>query len=1022
MFLTLLFTFTYGQVLAQNKTITGKVTSKDDGTAIPGATVRVKNGTIGSQTDVEGKYKLEVPTDAKQLEISFIGMATKVVEIGNQSEINIALSAEDTDLNEVIVVGYSVQEKREVTGSVSSVKGSVIENLPVQSFDRALQGRAAGVLVQSANGVPGGAVNIRIRGTGSITAGNEPLYIVDGVQMNNSNNASFSSNNPLSFLNPNDIESIDIIKDAAAAAIYGAQAGNGVVLVTTKKGKAGNTKFNLNYYKGINEALPNLRVLNSQQYLQARYEAVQNRNPTVAANDVWSSVLGASRLDPTLLTEAQRAGIPTYDWQKEAFKTGMIDNYEVTLSGGSDKTTFYLSGSYTQQDAAVRNVDFNRFTTRLNVTHKVNNKLTIENSINISSSAQRGTFGGPNGGSFLGSPVFSSPLILPFNRIYNEDGSYFGTPASGGLAGILGQNIIMNSDYNIIKNTNNQVVGNIAANYKIMDGLLFRGFAGMDFRYFKGTNFSDPRTADGVGVNGRVREESGQNTNFITNYTLNYDKTFNTVHRITALAGAEYRSDIREDINLSGIGVPTYQFNTANSTATPEGTGGLWTGFKRAGIFGSLKYAYNKKYFASVIMRYDGSSRFGENFKYGIFPSISAGWAISEESFMKNITVINQLKLRGSYGQTGNDQIGNFDSRGLYGPSTGFTYNGLAGIVPTALGNSALKWEKNTTIDLGIDYALFEGRIAGSFGVYQRTNSDLLLNRSIPQTSGFSSITSNIGEVVNKGFEVEVTTVNVKYKDFSWKTSFNIALIENRVTKLNGADTVLPGDNSVRLNYPIGTNYTFKYAGVNPALGRAMWYDNNGNITYTPRDPADRVIIGSDFATSMGGLRNTFAYKGLELDVFFQYEFGRQALNSQGSFMSENGGRAFNSLADIYERRWLKPGDITDVPRPFDNRAELRSISYNSGSRFFEDASYIRLKQVSLSYMLPTNWISVVKLSSVRLYATALNLLTFTKWGGVDPEFVSSPNPGGDPVTGRNNNTGVVPQTRNYTFGIQIGF
>ncbi len=243
MFLTLLFTFMYGQVSAQNKTITGKVTSKDDGTGIPGATVRVKNGTVGSQTDVEGKYKLEVPADAKQLEISFIGMATKVVEIGNQSEINITLSTEDTDLNEVIVVGYSVQEKREVTGSVSSVKGSVIENLPVQSFDRALQGRAAGVLVQSANGVPGGAVSIRIRGTGSITAGNEPLYIVDGVQMNNSNNASFSSNNPLSFLNPNDIESIDIIKDAAAAAIYGAQAGNGVVLVTTKKGKAGNTKF-----------------------------------------------------------------------------------------------------------------------------------------------------------------------------------------------------------------------------------------------------------------------------------------------------------------------------------------------------------------------------------------------------------------------------------------------------------------------------------------------------------------------------------------------------------------------------------------------------------------------------------------------------------------------------------------------------------------------------------------------------------------------------------------------------------
>jgi TonB-linked SusC/RagA family outer membrane protein len=581
----------------------------------------------------------------------------------------------------------------------------------------------------------------------------------------------------------------------------------------------------------------------------------------------------------------------------------------------------------------------------------------------------------------------------------------------------------MNSDYNIIKNTNNQVVGNIAANYKIMDGLLFRGFAGMDFRYFKGTNFSDPRTADGQGVNGRVREESGQNTNFITNYTLNYDKVFNKVHHVTALAGAEYRSDIREDISLSGIGVPTYQFNTANSAATPENTGGLWTGFKRAGIFGSLKYAYNKKYFASVIMRYDGSSRFGENFRYGIFPSISAGWAISEESFMKNITVINQLKLRASYGQTGNDQIGNFDSRGLYGPSTGFTYNGVAGIVPTALGNSALKWEKNTTINLGIDYALFNGRISGAVDVYQRTNTDLLLGRAVPHTSGYGNISSNVGEMVNKGLEVEITTVNVKYKSFTWKTSFNISLISNKVTKLNEADTVLPGDVSVRLNQPINSNFAARYAGVNPATGKGMWYDRNGNITYLPNNPNDFVVLGNDLSTTTGGLTNSFSYKGLELEVFFQYDFGRQALNSQNAFATRNGGSQFNTLLEPYLRRWQKPGDVTDVPRPIDGNIEARSVSATSGSRFYEDASYIRLKQVTLSYTLPVTLIKKVKLTNVRFYATAINLLTFTKWGAVDPEFVSQVNPGvANTVANRNNNTGVVPQSRNYTIGIQIGF
>lgn len=1034
MFLTLLFTFTYGQLSAQNKTITGKVTSKDDGTGIPGATVRVKNGTVGSQTDVEGKYKLEVPTDAKQLEISFIGMATKVVEIGNQSEINIVLLTEDTDLNEVIVVGYSAQQKREVTGAVSSVKGTVIENLPVQSFDRALQGRAAGVVVSGANGVPGGAVSVRIRGVGSITAGNDPLYIVDGVQMNTGSANSTStnaSNNPLAFLNPNDIESMDVIKDAAAAAIYGSQAANGVVIITTKKGKAGDTKFGFNYYKGINEPLNNLAVTNSQQYLQSRFEAVQNSNPTLSPETVWTRILGQSRLDVTL-TEAQRAALPTYDWQKEAFRTGNLDNYELTASGGNDKTTFYVSGAYQQQDASLRNVDMKRFTTRLSVTHKMTDRLILENSINLSSTTQRGTFGNINGGSFLGSPQFAAPLILPFNRIYNEDGSFFGLPADGGLAGSLNQNVIMTSDLNTIKNTTNQAVGNIRLNYKVMKGLTATAFAGVDFRYFKGVYVADPRTADGFNVSGRISDEAGQNINFINNYTLNYDKTLNDVHHITGLLGAEYRSDFSENISATGQGVPNYKFIFNNSAATPNAVGGLATGYKNAGVFGNIKYAYNKKYFLSVILRYDGSSRFGSESQYGIFPGISAGWTISEESFVKNIAAISQLKLRASYGQTGNNQIGNFDSRGTFSAASGtgtavpggtLTYGGVAGIGPNNLGNSSLSWEKNSTINLGIDYALFNGRISGAVDIYQRTNTDLLLGRAVPHTSGYGNISSNVGEMVNKGLEVEVTTVNVKYKTFTWKTSFNIALIANKVTKLNEADTVLPGDVSVRLNQPINSNFAARYAGVNPATGKGMWYDRNGNITYLPNNPNDFIVLGNDLSTTTGGLTNSFSYKGLELEVFFQYDFGRQALNSQNAFATRNGGSQFNTLLEPYLRRWQKPGDITDVPRPIDGNTEIRSVGATTGSRFYEDASYIRLKQITLSYMLPTTLVKKAKLTSVRFYATAINLLTFTKWGGVDPEFVSQVNPGvANTVANRNNNTGVVPQSRNYTIGVQIGF
>ena len=437
----------------------------------------------------------------------------------------------------------------------------------------------------------------------------------------------------------------------------------------------------------------------------------------------------------------------------------------------------------------------------------------------------------------------------------------------------------------------------------------------------------------------------------------------------------------------------------------------------------------------SATARYDGSSRFGVNNRYGLFPAVSAGWLISEEPFLKNNTVVSELKLRGSYGATGNDQIGFFPGLGLAG--AGFNYNNIPGTAPNQMANPNLKWERNVTGEVGLEFGLFQGRISGQVNYFSRLSNDLLLNRPLPITSGFGSIVDNVGQLRNRGLEVEITTINFRTEKFKWETSFNFTYINNQVTKL--VSTVLPqqnrdslillntlintglgnnvGDILIGSNFivgkPVYATYTARYAGVNPATGRPMWYDENDNLTYNIRSPGDLKYIGSDFSPIFGGFTNTITYGGFELSALFQYEFGRIAANTQGQFLLENGNRLFNTLTSVYERRWQKPGDITDVPRPINGGAELRGSGNTAGTRSVENASYIRLKQLSVGYKLPNKLLAPVKfIRSVRVYGQAVNLLTWTSWTGYDPEFVGL----------GSGNSGVVPQSRNYTFGVQIGF
>lgn len=1002
------------------KTVSGKILDAKDNSPLVGASVVVKGTDRGSVTDLDGKFELKA-NSGETLIVSFVGYTSKEVSIGNESILDITLETDAQALSEVVITGYGgALNKREVTGAISKVKGDDIENLPVQSFDRALQGRAAGVQVLSANGVPGGAVQVRIRGVGSIGAGNDPLYIVDGVQLNSSSRSSFTSSNPLNFLNPNDIESIEVLKDAAAASIYGSQAANGVVLITTKKGKSGKTKVDLSYYKGSVNPIQKLNVLNSQDWIKMRREAVQNASPTTSAAAVRQSVLTSIRL-PADYTDEQIAALKTYDWQDVAFRQGNIDNYEMAISGGNEKTKFYFSGAYNRNDANLINIDFKRGTSTLKLTHEASKKLTIETALNLSTSKARGQFGSSNGGSFLGAAAFSTSLVLPMNPIYKDDGTYYGTPADGGLAGVLNQNVLMVSELNKIQANINQLVGSVTATYKISDNLVLKPFVGIDYGTIKGFNYTDPRTADAFNVRGRVSTQFDENINFITNTTLNYNKRFDgDKHGVGFLAGIEYRKEENEATSTTSEGFPTPAFQYPNSAANPIGIGGFWTGYSKAAAFAQAKYSLNSRYFLQGILRYDGSSRFGRNTRWGLFPSASFAWLASDESFLKRVKALDELKFRASYGETGNDQIGNFPSLGLFGG--GVAYNGIGGITANSLANPDLKWERNVETSLGLEFSFFKGFVSGQIDVFDRRSKDLLLPLSVPQISGYSTITSNVGEVQNRGIEFELNLKPIQTKDFTWEFNFNITKLDNKVVKLydgivktatKDSFTILPGNTGVIVGKPLQAIYTARYAGVNPATGRPMWYDENDNITYVVRSPGDSKYVGTSLSTLYGGFTNTLIYKGIELTAFFQYDIGRQAINNQGSFLSENGGRLFNTLQDIYDRRWQNPGDITDVPRPFNGNAETRASSHLSGTRMLEDASYLRLKTLSISYSIPKKLLASTKLfEDVKIYAQGFNLLTWTKWTGYDPEWINL----------GNGNNGIVPQSKSYTFGIQVKF
>jgi TonB-linked SusC/RagA family outer membrane protein len=992
------------QVWAQKgRTITGRILSEGDDKPLEGVTVTVKGTTVATSTDKEGKFSIAVPDGSGALMFSFVGYEPQERVLTSQTNIDLSLKASPKGLNEVLVIGYGTQKRKDVSGAVSSIKGTDFENMTVQSLDKAMQGRAAGVQVNTNSGVPGGASEVRIRGTGSVNAGNQPLYIIDGVQITpETRTRNLASSNPLSTLNTNDIESIEILKDASAASIYGAQAGNGVIIVTTKKGKYGKPVYNADLYWGFTDMTKKPDLLNGPEWLALRREAAVN-----------SGVLTAPYSIDQQYGDAKNA--PSYDWIDAVTRKGQVANYELSVAGGNDNTRYFIGGSFNDQKYQFIGYDFKRGTFRVNLDNKLSKKLSLETRLNLSTVKQNSS----DIPSFqLYNPFIESIALLPLDPIYNKDGTY-NLNLIGGLGGNGNPVSFVEKNKNL--GITNQAIGNIALNYEIFKGLKFRSSFSLEYTDVSEELYYDPRTPAGTSTNGTVRFSSAKVVNWQTDQTLTYNTLINDRHSITGLLGFNYRNEVYTTVNTQGNGTAIPAFGNTLTGTTPATVASTYSQYKLAGVFGRLGYTLDDKYILQFTLRRDGSSRFGADNQFGYFPAASVAWRLSGEKFMEKASFLSDLKLRVSYGETGNSQFlsgtaeSNFPALSLYSTTAGAAYNNTAGITFSQLGNADLGWERNVTTNFGLDYGFFDGRISGSFDYFIRTTKDLLLSRPLVTTSGFSSIAQNVGSLENKGFEIAITTKNL-VGDFKWTTDFNITFLKNKVKSLLKPGEDLP-NSGLWVGQPIGQLFLVRWAGVNPANGRPMWYDADGDITYSAV-AADRVFtLGSTrIPDHFGGFTNTFSWKGIELSAFFQWQVGTWQQDQPLGWLNMDFRYEANQNRMMLER-WTTPGQLATVPKayPGENRPGTASTVFgNSGAnhdRFFSDASYIRLKNITAAYTLPASLLSKIKVQHIRVYVQGYNLWTGTNYTGFDPEF-----------TANGYNMGLAPQGTSFTAGVQFSF
>nr|WKN34624.1 TonB-dependent receptor [Tunicatimonas sp. TK19036] len=1008
------------QVIAQQQ-VSGRVIDSSEGEALPGVNVLVKTTSMGTVTDINGNYSINVPDENATLVFSSIGYLAQEIEINGRSTIDITLEEDVQSLEEVVVVGYGTVKKSDLTGSVASVSSEEIKAVPVTTFDQALQGRAAGVKVVQTSGVPGGETNIRIRGTSSVNASSEPLYVIDGMLINsNGGEMSIGGRGPrigaLSTINPNDIESIEVLKDASATAIYGSRGANGVILITTKRGKSGRGSVSFEGYYGLQQVSKKLNMLNATQYAELVNEASLNAgNEPVYANP-------------------QSFGEGT-DWQEELFRVAPMANYQLSLTGGNESTRYAVSGGYFTQDGIVTGSDFNRYSFRVNLDTDVNEKLTIGSNLSYNRISSNGVLTGP--GAVVQGVVTNALQFNPILPVYDATvpGGYtFEHDRKPAVA-----NPVAEAKEYIAATGTSRILGNFFAQYEILDGLAFKTSIGIDGITTKSNSFGPnflKRTENSLGEASISTLEA---LTWLNTNTLTYDKDINPNNTINAMLGFETQKFRNESLNAYAFGFPDsrtgwHDIGAAENPQTPSNGELEWS---MMSFFGRINYSLLNKYLFTLTGRVDGASKFSEGRKYGFFPSAAFAWRVSDEGFMSDADFISDLKFRASYGQTGNQSIPPYQSLALIGPigqgvfSTGNGTDVFRGREPVSYPNRDLKWETTEQINFGVDLSVMDGRFGLTAEAYHKNTNDLLLNTPIPFTTGFENTLLNIGNVQNRGVDLAFNSVNIE-GELSWTSSINVSFNRNKITDLAREEDVNlgVGGNILREGEPIGTFFGYVFdgiyqtdeeadespviAGQTPSAGDRKYKDISGPEG-TPDgviNDFDRTVIGSAQPNFTWGFDNKISFKNVSLSFFFQGSQGNEMVNlNLGDLANVNGQQ--NVLAEAGLNRW--------TPQNPSNRYARALATANDNvfsSRFVEDASYLRLKNVTLSYNLPSSILERIRLSNLRIYVSGTNLWTLTNYSGYDPEG----NAYGQTTNIVGVDFGSYPQAKTYTVGLNIGF
>ncbi|MFN8239669.1 MAG: TonB-dependent receptor [Bacteroidales bacterium] len=975
--------------VAQQKTITGTVTSAEDQQPIIGATVQIKGTTTGVATDLNGKYQISAQAGSV-LEYRYVGMTTKEVVVGTSSVIDVVLESELVGINEVVVVGYGTQIKSKVTSSIAKVDGEALKNIPVPTVELALQGKTAGVFIEAVNGKATGTTRMRIRGASSISASNQPLFVVDGIPLSTETlNQSGASINPLTSINFNDVESVEILKDAASSAIFGSRGANGVVIITTRKGKSGESKLNFTIQRGISQASHRREFLNAEQFVQYFEEAAYNsdlyegidpiNNPAQYSGSWLQFVRGRFNRYSGWATYTDPNKAVDTDWQDAAFQTGNLFTADLNVSGGTDKLKYYASGSFDSQEGILVSNGIRKVSGRLNLDNKVNKFIDIGLSLSITNTLID---------QVSADNAFSTPMQLvamaPITPIRDLDGILYDRPVT------TYYNPLIDVEYANRGISNFRTLANSYLNFKLFKGMTWRNELGFDMYSIKENARYGERTDSGQGVGGYAFANYGENQNVTTKSYLDYLGNFGDFG-FSGVIGTESQYTSIDNAWAEGQQFPLDDLKTLASAGLISGASSTKTQYSFISYFTRLNFDYKSKYLLGISGRVDGSSRFGEDNRYGFFPAASLGWVLSKEDFLANNNTISFLKLRTSYGLTGNAGIGNFAHLGLYGVDN---YNGESGLIPTQIPNPKLGWETTAQVDLGIDFGFMKNRISGEIDVYNKKTTDLLLSVPVPATSGYSSQMKNVGSVSNKGIEFVLNTTNVTGQ-FEWSTNLNLSYNKNEVIDLGGQQVIDEGSsrfmNVVMVGEQLGVFYGAEYAGVDPDNGDALWYvnekDANGNIvdpTATTNDFAEAnfIVLGNPNAPFMGAITNNFSYKGVELTFTFQGVAGNQLHLTGDPYMAANGVWFDNQTTDQLAS-WKKPGDVTMIPQArlgYDNGDQGRS------SRYLSPGSYLKLRTAQLAWNLPSDWVRKINLTGVRIYLQGQNLLTFTKYRGWDPE------------------------------------